>query len=144
MKTKHFIDQLSDERIVAAIRAAETETAGEIRVFVSHKKIDDPISAAQEHFVKLKMDRTRDRNAVLIFVAPESHKFAIIGDAGLHAKCGESFWSQVAAEMTDHFKRQSWTDAIVHAIRKAGDLLAKHFPKKSDDANELSDKIERD
>ena len=144
MKTKHFINKLSDEKIVGAIRAAERETSGEIRVFVSHKIIADPVAAAQEHFVKLKMNRTRERNGVLIFVAPESHNFAIIGDAAVHAKCGESFWSQVAAEMTEHFKRSAWTDGVVHAIRKAGDLLTQHFPHRGGDSNELSDKIERD
>jgi uncharacterized membrane protein len=144
VKSTHFINRLSDAAIVGAIRAAESETSGEIRVFVSHKNISDPIAAAREHFLKLKMDRTRDRNAVLIFVAPLSHKFAIIGDADVHAKCGESFWSQVAAEMTDHFKREAWTDGVVHAIRKAGDLLAQHFPRHAGDVNQLSDKIERD
>jgi uncharacterized membrane protein len=144
MKPKEFLNQLSDDAVVAAIRAAELRTSGEIRVFVSHHKIDDPLPAAQRHFARLKMERTRDRNGVLIFVAPASHKFAVVGDVAVHAKCGESFWTTLAAEMADRFKRAQWTDGITHAIQKAADLLAEHFPRRVDDQNELPDKVERD
>ncbi|HMB95091.1 MAG TPA: TPM domain-containing protein, partial [Tepidisphaeraceae bacterium] len=144
MKPKQFIDQLDDDAVVAAIKDAEAKTSGEIRVFVSHRNVADPLAAAQKHFLRLKMDRTHDRNAVLIFVAPKSHQFAIIGDAAVHAKCGEAFWSQAAAAMSDHFKRSAWSEGIIHVIRKVGDLLAQHFPRRSGDVNQLSDQVERD
>jgi uncharacterized membrane protein len=144
MKPKQFIDQLDDHALVQAIADAEAKTSGEIRVFVSHHTVVDPAAAARKHFLRLKMDRTRDRNAVLIFVAPKSHKFAIIGDVGVHERCGESFWAQVAAEMSEHFKRSAWTDGVLHAIRKAGDLLARNFPRHAGDANQLPNEIQRD
>jgi uncharacterized membrane protein len=143
MQPKHFVDQLDDDAVVKAIADAEAKTSGEIRVFVSHHKVADPAAAARKHFTRLKMDRTRDHNAVLIFVAPKSHKFAIIGDVGVHERCGETFWTQLAAEMGDHFRRSAWTEGIVHTIRKAGDLLAEHFPRNFGDLNQLPNKLEQ-
>ena len=120
---------IDKNRVKRAIQRAEKRTSGEIRVFVSHHDVADPIVAARKHFTRLKMHRTSDRNAVLIFVAPKSHKFAIIGDVGVHQRCGEAFWSQVANEMSEHFKRSAWSEGVLHAIRKSGELLAEHFPK---------------
>jgi uncharacterized membrane protein len=87
------------------------------------------------------MTNTRDRNGVLIFVAPRVHRFAIVGDTAVHARCGEDFWRQLAAEMSGHFKGLDFTKGIVHAVKKAGELLARHFPCRPDDVNELSDEV---
>jgi uncharacterized membrane protein len=144
MKTKHFITQLEHDRIVAAIRAAEQKTSGEIRVFISRHDPADALKAAQADFVKLGMDKTRDKNGVLIFVAPLGRKFAVIGDSAVHERCGDPFWTSLAAEITGHFKRGAFTDGIVHAISKAGELLSQHFPKRAGDTNQLSDEIAHD
>jgi len=144
MRPRKFLERLRHDDIVAAIREAEKKTSGEIRVFISHKAIEDPVVAAQSHFVRMGMDKTRDRNAVLIFVAPRSHKFAIIGDTGVHTRCGDSFWKEVAAEMSGHFKDGHFNRGLLHAIKKAGDLLAQHFPHRLDDQNELPDEVETD
>jgi len=144
MKPKEFITRLQHDEIVAAIQAAEKKTTGEIRVFISRHKTDNPVAAAQAHFAELGMHKTTDRNGVLIFVAPRAHKFAIIGDSGVHARCGDVFWIKVAAEMTSHFKRENFTAGLIHAILKTGELLAEHFPGKPGDSNELSDEIAHD
>ncbi len=88
------------------------------------------------------MTQTRERNAVLIFVAPRAQKFAVIGDRGVHEKCGEPFWQALTQAMRAHFQAQNFTDAIVHAIREAGSLLAQHFPRRPDDRNELPNAVE--
>jgi uncharacterized membrane protein len=144
MKPQKFLYQLRHDDIVAAIREAEKKTSGEIRVFISRKPIDDPIPAAQAHFIELGMEKTRDRNGVLIFVAPRAHKFAVIGDAGVHTRCGEAFWQQMAAEMSGHFRRSEFTSGIIHGVKKAGELLAQHFPRQPGDRNQLPDEIEHD
>ena len=92
MKPKAFLSQLDEASLVAAIAAAESKTSGEIRVFLSHRKPDDAVAAAQRAFDQLGMARTRERNGVLIFVAPKARKFAVIGDAGVHQHCGDDFW----------------------------------------------------
>ena len=124
MKAREFLNQLRHDEIVAAIRDAEKKTSGEIRVFISRKKIDDPVPAAQAHFIEMGMEKTREHNGVLIFVAPRAHKFAVIGDADVHARCGDAFWTQLAHEMSGHFRNSEFTTGLVHGIQKAGELLA--------------------
>ena len=140
MSAKPNIDHV---KVVAAIGAAEPRTAGEIRVLVSAEAAEDPIVAAKKQFERLGMTRTAARNGVLIFVAPASHTFAVIGDTGIHEKCGDGFWRELAEAMTAHFRRGEFTGGLVLGIHRAGELLAQHFPRRPDDRNELPDQIER-
>ncbi len=142
MRTKDFLRKLEHDRIVRAIRAAEAKTSGEIRVFIQRGEVDDAFAAAKKQFEKLRMTSTRDRNAVLIFVAPRSQTFAVIGDTGIHERGGDEFWQRLVDAMREHFKAENFTDAVVHAINQTGELLGQHFPRGSDDRNELPDVIE--
>ncbi|HTJ00233.1 MAG TPA: TPM domain-containing protein [Dongiaceae bacterium] len=144
MKADEFLKQLRHEDLVAAIQAAEQKTSGEIRLFISHKDVPDAVAAAQAEFERLGMTRTRQRNGVLIFVAPRARKFAVFGDTAVHERCGDAFWQALAAEMSGHFQRGEFTAGIRHGIAKAGELLAVHFPRQSDDRNELPDQVEHD
>lgn len=129
MHPRKFKKHLHHETIVGAIREAEQKTSGQIRVLVSHKSVDDPVAAAQKEFVRLGMEKSPERNGVLIFVSPRAHKFAVIGDAGVHSKCGDEFWQKLAEVMTDYFRKSEFTQGLIHGVRKAGELLADHFPK---------------
>ena len=144
MKVKDFLKQVRHDDIVAAVRQAELKTSGEIRVFISHKKVDDAVAAGQAAFLRMGMAKTRHRNGVLIFVAPKAHKFAVIGDQAVHEKCGDVFWQALAAEMSGHFKKSDFTEGILHGVRKAGELLAAHFPPHRGDKHELPDQVEHD
>lgn len=134
---------IDHERVVAAIGEAENKTSGEIRVVISREKISDPVVEAQRQFERLGMTKTAARNGVLIFLAPRSHAFAVIGDTAIHEKCGDPFWRLLAAAMELHFKRGEFTAGLVHGIEKAGSLLAEHFPRSGDDRNELPNDIEQ-
>ena len=144
MKPKKFINKLDEKKIVAAIAEAEKKTSGEIRVYISDKKRDDPLAAAKKRFEKLGMTKTRLRNGVLIYIAPMSHKFAIVGDSGIHEKSGKEFWERLTAQMSNAFKEEKFTEAIVQALNEAGKILAHYFPAGPDDKNELPNKILRD
>ena len=144
MKTDEFIERVQDAEIVAAIRHAEHETSGEIRVFISRKPAPDAVAAAQRQFERLGMTKTRERNGVLFFLAPRSRTFAIVGDQAIHAHCGEGFWKKLASEMTKDFRQAQFTRGLVRGITRAGELLVEHFPRQPDDKNELPDGIERD
>jgi uncharacterized membrane protein len=133
---------VDQDRIVAAIGAAEQRTSGEIRVLLAKQPAPDPVAAAQQQFDRLGMTQTAARNGVLIYVAPASRTFAVIGDTGVHEKCGDPFWRELAATMTEHFKRGDFTGGLILGIQRAGALLAEHFPRQPDDKNELPDKIE--
>jgi uncharacterized membrane protein len=142
MRSKDFLNQLDHQQIVAAIAASEAKTSGEIRVFVRRGELaDDPLIVAQQEFSKLGMERTAERNGILILVAPRAQKFAVVGDEGVHVKCGAEFWEKLVAIMGEHFKRAAFTDALVEAIESAGTLLAAHFPRRRQDRNELPDEI---
>ena len=142
MRTKEFLSKLEHERIVSAIREVETKTSGEIRVFIQRGKLSvDPLIVAQKKFQRLGMHKTRERNAVLIFVAPRAHKFAVVGDQAIHEKCGEQFWQQVVDGMRVHFQNEKFSRALTEAINEVGKVLATHFPRTSANANELPDEI---
>jgi uncharacterized membrane protein len=141
MKTKDLFGKLDHDRITAVIQEAEKHTSGQIRVYVSHHKVRDPRHAAAHQFVKLSMDKTRHRNAVLIFIAPESQNFAVWGDTAVHAKCGEAFWEEVAGAMSELFRQGKFTEGIIHGVATAGKLLTQHFPVDGADHHELPDSI---
>ena len=141
MKTDDFIHRLDHPRIEAAIAAAEAKTSAEIRVLVHRRPIDEAVSFAQAEFLRLGMQKTRERNAVLFFVAPASQSFAIIGDEGMHRKCGNEFWTELAATMQASFRREDYSGALVEGIDRAGALLAEHFPRRPDDADELPNRV---
>jgi uncharacterized membrane protein len=135
--------KVDDARVVAAITAAELKTSGEIRVLVAKEKAEDPIAAAKWHFEHLGMTKTKLRNGVLIYVAPASRKFAIIGDTGIHEKCGDAFWRLIAAAMETHFRREDFTGGLIHGIEKTGAILGEYFPRRPDDTNELPNAVVR-
>lgn len=144
MKMKEFLNRLEHDQIAEAIRQAERKTSGEIRVFISRHDPEDAVSMAQKHFNELGMHRAPEKNSVLIFVAPHARKFAVIGDSGVHERCGDGFWQALAAEMTGHFKKGEFTGGLIHAINKAGELLAEHFPRKPGSADGQANQIDED
>jgi uncharacterized membrane protein len=142
MKTSAPEFSLDHDRVVAAIGDAERKTSGEIRVLVFRSRADDPVLAAKRQFERLGMTRTRERNGVLIFLAPRSRTFAIVGDRGIHEKCGEAFWRELSDAMSLYFQRGDFTTGLLHGIARAGTLLGDCFPRSDDDRNELDDRVE--
>ena len=142
MRTRAFLSKLEHDRIVQTIREAESKTSGEIRVFVQRGKLkSDPLAAAQKKFRQLRMHKTHESNAVLIFVVPRAHKFAVVGDKAIHEKCGDEFWQRVVTRMRTHFQNENFSDALVEAIKEIGSVMASHFPKTLGNANELPDDV---
>ncbi|MDB6118919.1 MAG: hypothetical protein JWO08_2700 [Verrucomicrobiaceae bacterium] len=138
-----FLFRLNTKLLMAAIAEAESRTSGEIRIFVSHKKCPLPMDAATEQFQKLGMTKTKERNGVLLFIAPRSRNFAIVGDLGIHEKCSEAFWQELAATMSQAFREGRLTQGLIQTVQRAGTLLAEHFPCQNDDRNELPNEIVR-
>src|ERR1700680_368525 len=142
MRTKEFLSQLEHDRIVRAIQEAESKTSGQIRVYIQRGKLNvDPLMAAQKRFHRLGIHRTPERNAVLIFVAPRAHKFAVVGDKAIHEKCGEQFWQRLVEGMREHFRNEKFSHALVEAIEETGKVLAVHFPRRSTSSGQSPDEI---
>lgn len=130
-----------EQKIVDAIKAAEKNTSGEIRVHIEKRCKKDPYAEAVEVFERLGMTETEQRNGVLILVALEDHKFAIIGDKGINEKVPVVFWEQTKEVMITHFKEGSIAEGIAAGIANAGKQLQAFFPYQTNDENELNDDI---
>ncbi len=143
--TDAFVDALDDERIVAAIREAESRSRGEIRVHVAEEAVEDPQSAGAAVFEALGMTATAERNGVLLFVAPASRRFAVLGDTAIHERCGPDFWATVAEAMAAEFRAGRFTEGILAGVAAVGVELARHFPRApgQTDRNELPDSVSR-
>lgn len=141
MKPAEFISKLDETRITNAIAVAEMATSGEIRVFVAHGPVSDALAAARNQFARLGMTATQERNGVLIYIAPRSRQFAVWGDTGVHSKCGDEFWKEIVIAATNHLREGRFTEAVIEAVQQTGKILARHFPRRSDDRNELPDAV---
>ncbi|HSS45582.1 MAG TPA: TPM domain-containing protein [Thermoanaerobaculia bacterium] len=141
---KQFLSKLDHDRIVAAIAEAEGRSSGEIRVHVTRRKPKDLEARARKRFEKLGMTKTAHRNGVLIYIAPNLRRFQILGDVGIHEKCGDGFWKETASTMEHHFQRGQFTEGVLAGIEKVGQLLAHHFPRHPGDRNERPDEVSED
>ena len=141
MKVKEFIGEQGNTAIVSAIKEAELNTSGEIRVHLENNCKDDPVERAVHIFNHLKMYDTKDRNGVLIYVAIKSKKFAIIGDSGINQSVPSDFWDGIKERMKGHFVAGGYVEGITTAIREAGISLGEFFPYQLDDVNEQPDEI---
>jgi len=131
-----------EKTVMNAIKEAETNTSGEIRVHIEDRcKIGDPIKRAIEMFGELHMYETELRNGVIVYVAIKDHKLAVWGDEGIHKKVGQNFWNDVLATVQKYFSAKDYETGLSEAILMIGDKLKKYFPYQSNDVNELSDDI---
>ena len=137
---KH-ITQHDRKEIIAAIVEAERMTSGEIRVHFQKKMKGDVLHEAKKVFHRLKMHKTRDHNAVLIFIALESRRFAILGDSGIHHHVGDAYWSQTCGKITPYFSKGQIRDGVIAGILSVGEKLKTHFPAYAQDKDELSNEI---
>jgi uncharacterized membrane protein len=142
-KVEDFLTKAEEAQVVEAIRLAEKNTSGEIRVHLEKKTSIAPITRAVEVFHELKMNQTKLRNGVIIYVAVKSKQFAIYGDQGINDKVSDDFWNCTKDIMISHFKEGNNVKALVEGIENAGQQLKKHFPFEDDDTDELSNEISR-
>ena len=143
-KKKPIIDKAAQQKVEASIHEAESKTSGEIRVFMEHKCAHtDPMDRAREVFDKLEMYKTEARNAVLVYVAFDDRKFALLGDKVIYEKAGgPEFWENAAAKLTGHLKKNEITEGLCNCIEQLGIVLAKEFPADPNiKKNELPDEI---
>ncbi len=136
-----FLSKKQGERVVAAIRVAENQTSAEIKVHIAKNCSGDPMDRAKELFMQLGLEKTAQRNGILIYVASEDRKSAILGDMGIDQKVGQDYWQETLNEMVEMFKKGKNAEGLCYAIESIGSQLKEHFPYQSDDVNELSDDI---
>jgi uncharacterized membrane protein len=143
LKKKDFFSDEEKKLIVDAIREAEQQTSGEIRVYVESRcRFVDPLDRAAEVFALLKMQNTTAANAILVYLAVKDRQLAIFGDKGIHEKVGDAFWKKEVSQIISQFQREHFAEAIAKVIKEIGDALRYHFPyDRQTDINELPDDI---
>ena len=137
----NILNREEDRRVVEAIKQAELNTSGEIKVHIENHCRGDVEKRSLMVFNKLKLNKTQLRNGVLIYLAVRDHKFAILGDEGINNVVEEGFWSDVKDLMLSHFREGRFADGLVQGIKRCGEKLKTYFPYQSDDVNEIPDEI---
>jgi len=138
---KTFFPDAEQGKIVEEIRRAEERTSGEIRVHLDRHSGKDVLGKARKIFVQLGMNRTHHRNGVLIYLATDHRKFAIVGDEGIHRAVPENYWEDVKEEMQKQFRQGEFLAGLCTGIQRIGEKLQAYFPAEKDDGDELPDEI---
>jgi uncharacterized membrane protein len=141
MNAVNFFTKEEKELIRSAVKEAELNTSGEIRVHLDNHCREDVMDRAAWWFGRLKMHKTEQRNGVLFYLAVRDHKFAILGDAGINAVTPEDFWDSIKEHMAEQFSQGKFSEGLKEGILMSGKALKEHFPHQEDDVNELSDEI---
>lgn len=138
---KDLFTKEEQQQIIAAVKQAELNTSGEIKVHIERKCKEDVLDHAAFIFEKLEMHKTELRNGVLIYLAVEDRQLAILGDTGINLKVPKGFWEATRDVMIANFKNGDFAKGLSEGIIKAGEQLKTHFPYEKSDINELSDDI---
>jgi len=139
-----FLAESDLDAVTQAIGAAELLTSAEIRVHLDHRCPGEPMARAVAVFEHLGMHRTAARHGVLIYVSVGDHKLAVLGDQGIHERVGQVYWERLVDAVLAHFREERPRDGLLHAVAEVGAVLARHFPRRSGDVNELSDQVSID
>jgi len=131
-----------EQQVVNAIKEAENNTSGEIRVHIENTCDLNVLDRATQVFAYLHMHQTALRNGVLFYVALKSHKFAVLGDAGINAVVPPNFWNEITSLVIGYFKQEKYAEGLAKGILMAGEQLKAYFPHKGEsDVNELKNDI---
>lgn len=142
-QVEDFLTANEEQQIVEAIRLAEQNTSGEIRVHIEKTTSVAAFDRAMEVFHLLKMDNTKLQNGVLIYVAVDDHAFVICGDKGINAVVPDDFWDCTRDVMQQHFRHGDFKQGLIDGITRAGEKLQEYFPWEHDDKDELSNEISK-
>lgn len=142
-KVEDFLTKAEEQEIVEAIRMAEKNTSGEIRVHIEKTTSMDAFDRAMEVFHELNMDQTELKNGVLIYLAVEDRHFVICGDKGINDVVQHDFWNCTRDIMVAEFKKGDFKQGLIDGIARAGEQLQRYFPWIHGDTDELSNEISR-
>ncbi len=139
----HPLTPAQEAALVAAIKQAELQTSGEIRLHLEDKcPTPEPLDRAAQVFAELQMHRTQLRNGVLFYLAWQTRQFAVVGDAGINSAVPDEFWETVKEIVVEYFRQEKYVAGLEHGIRLVGEQLRQFFPyNAATDVNELADDI---
>jgi len=143
-KAEAFFSKKEEKQIISAIKKAEKNTSGEIRIHIDESSESDCFVRAKQAFIALKMDNTKNRNGVLFYISAIEKEFAICGDVGIDKLTPADFWEEIKDIIIFHFKKNEFVMGLTKGIEMTGESLRKYFPFEDDDIDELPDEISYD
>jgi len=132
--------------IQEGISNVEKSTSGELRLCLRKRrgffeKKFTPRELAVSEFHKLGMHSTDEKTGVLIFILFSERKFEIVADEGINSKIPEDKWESITSHLKNEFSSGNYKNGIIKCLNEINDVLAREFPYKEGDKNELSDEI---
>ncbi|HOP39792.1 MAG TPA: hypothetical protein PLI53_01990 [Geobacteraceae bacterium] len=110
--------------------------------FVGRARIDEAVrERAVRAFYEKGLYRTRDETGILLFLSLLEHKVWILGDRGINNKIPHDEWTDLARELSRGMREERACDALCSVIGACGEKLARYFPRRHDDENELADHV---
>ena len=142
-KVEDFLSAEEEQEIIEAIRLAEQNTSGEIRIHIEKTTQKEPFERAIEVFHFLKMDNTKLQNGVLLYIAVDDKSFVIYGDKGINDVVPENFWESTKDLMQSFFIKKEYKKGLINGVFKIGEQLEHYFPWEQFDINELPNDISK-
>ena len=97
--------------------------------------------AAMEQFLAHGLHITRERTGVLIFAALADHQVEVVADEGIHSKVDQAIWADAVEALAKGMKNNDPAAGFEVAIGLCGDVLAEHFPPRTENPNEIEDRL---
>ena len=129
------------DRIEAKIAAVERLTSAELRVVLTRSTWLGIKTKARTVFRKYQLDKTAERNAVLLLIDFRNQEILVYGDEGVDSLVGQDFWNDVRDAMVEEFRGGKLADGISIGIRIVGEKLSLLYPPKSSDVDEISNAL---
>ena len=136
-----FLSPDESAAVTGAVAEAERRMSAEIKVITLRHCWNRIDAKATRIFRKLGLDKTRERNCVLILLVTTNREFIVYRDKGIYEKVGQHFWDDVRDEMQREFRADRFAEGLVAGIGRIGEKLSTHFPRRGDDQNEIPDEV---
>ncbi len=143
MNHKTILSDSEKSRLVDAIKRVEETTIAEIKIHIDNHCKEDVLVKAATVFTKLGMDKTSNKTGVLIYVACQDRKMAILADSAIHQKVKANYWDDLVAQCINYMKQGKYADGLIHVLHTIEKDLSSHFPSaiQSENPNEISNDL---
>lgn len=112
------------------------------RLFLNPREVEAEVrEAAITAFYKNGLYKTSDKNGVLIYISFLEKKVWILADEDAHKKIEPEFWQSCVKIITSGIKQKQFVQALCTAIETIATRLAKEYPYRADDVDELKNII---
>lgn len=143
MNHKTILSEGEKSRLVDTIKRVEETTIAEIKIHIDNHCKEEVLAKAATVFTKLGMDKTKNKTGVLIYVACQDRKMAILADSAIHQKVKANYWDDLVAQCINFMKQEKYFEGLTHVLQSIEKDLSSHFPSsiQSENPNEISNDL---